>query len=260
MHLDDIVISEAIIRTYLDDLLNYLSSDVAIVGAGPSGLTAAYYLARSGARVVVFERRLSIGGGMWGGGMMFNRIVIQDEAREILDELGIGYKPFRQGYYTADSIEAVTTLGSKAVKAGAKVFNLLTAEDVLLHDSRVEGLVLNWSAVDMAKLHIDPLTVKSSFVVDATGHECQVVHILQDKLKLRLATQSGMIEGEKAMWAERAEAVILDNTREVYPGLYVSGMAANAVFGSHRMGPIFGGMLLSGRKVAQVISQELGKS
>jgi len=55
------------------------------------------------------------------------------------------------------------------------------------------------------------------------------------------------------MWAELGEAQILENTREVYPGLYVTGMSANATFGSYRMGPIFGGMLLSGRKVAELI-------
>jgi thiamine thiazole synthase len=47
------------------------------------------------------------------------------------------------------------------------------------------------------------------------------------------------------------------NTREVFPGLYVTGMAANATFGSYRMGPIFGGMLLSGEKVAALITEEL---
>jgi len=55
------------------------------------------------------------------------------------------------------------------------------------------------------------------------------------------------------MWAEIGERKIADNTREVYPGLYVTGMAANAVFGAPRMGPIFGGMLLSGKLVADKI-------
>jgi thiamine thiazole synthase len=31
-------------------------------------------------------------------------------------------------------------------------------------------------------------------------------------------------------------------------------MAANNVFGGPRMGPIFGGMILSGKKVAEIIS------
>jgi thiamine thiazole synthase len=63
--------------------------------------------------------------------------------------------------------------------------------------------------------------------------------------------------GEKSMWAEVAEQVIMDNVGEVYPGLYVTGMAANAAHGSPRMGPIFGGMLLSGEKVAQMLVEKL---
>ena len=38
--------------------------DVAIVGAGPNGLTAAAYLARAGARVLLLERRFEVGGTM----------------------------------------------------------------------------------------------------------------------------------------------------------------------------------------------------
>jgi thiamine thiazole synthase len=61
------------------------------------------------------------------------------------------------------------------------------------------------------------------------------------------------------MWAEVGEKDIVENTREVYPGLIVAGMAANAVFGSPRMGAIFGGMLLSGKRAAEVTSQLLAK-
>ncbi|HEV2252254.1 MAG TPA: FAD-dependent oxidoreductase [Streptosporangiaceae bacterium] len=38
--------------------------DVAIVGGGPNGLTAAAYLARAGARVAVLEQRFERGGTM----------------------------------------------------------------------------------------------------------------------------------------------------------------------------------------------------
>jgi ribulose 1,5-bisphosphate synthetase/thiazole synthase len=74
---------------------------------------------------------------------------------------------------------------------------------------------------------------------------------------VRLATPSGKIEGEKSLWANAAEASTLENTGEVYPGLFVAGMSANATFGSYRMGPIFGGMLLSGKKVADLVVQNL---
>src|SRR4030067_2814167 len=115
--MDEITISRAITQSYFNEFLDYMDVDVAIVGAGPSGLAAAYYLALTGRKVVIFERRLSIGGGMWGGGMMFNRIVVQSEAKYVLDEFDIRYQEFQPGYFVADSVEAVSTMCSKTVKS-----------------------------------------------------------------------------------------------------------------------------------------------
>ena len=257
MTLDERMITQAIIDRYFQKLKENLSLDVAVVGGGPSGLVCSYFLASKGFKVALFERKLSIGGGMWGGGMMFNEIVVQEEGKRILDLFGIRSHPYAEGYYTADSIEAISTLCSKAVKSGATIFNLLSAEDLILRESRITGLVLNWTAVETANLHVDPLTVQSKFVVDATGHATEVVAILQRKNDVRLFTETGKIMGERSLWAEAAERDTMSNTREVFPGLYVTGMAANATFGSYRMGPIFGGMLLSGEKAASLITEEL---
>jgi len=251
MGIDEVKISRAIIESYQEKLLRALNVDVAIVGAGPSGMCCAYYLAKANKRVVIFERKLSVGGGMWGGGIMFNEIVFQEKAKEILDEFGIRAKRYSSGYYLADSIETVATICSKTIKAGASILNLISAEDVLVRDKKICGLVLNWTAVEMAKLHVDPITMKSRFVVDATGHAAEVVHIVERKSGVRLKTKTGKIMGESSMWAEAAEEVIIKNSREVAAGLYVCGMAANATFGGPRMGPIFGGMLLSGRRIAE---------
>jgi thiamine thiazole synthase len=79
------------------------------------------------------------------------------------------------------------------------------------------------------------------------------VKVVVRKLGKKLFTESGELMGEKSMWADVGEKTIVENTKEVYPGLYAAGMAANAVFGGPRMGPIFGGMLLSGKKVAELI-------
>jgi thiazole biosynthesis enzyme len=254
--IDDITISKAITESFMKSFIDAMEVDVAIAGAGPSGMTAAYYLAKMGVKTAIFERNLRVGGGMPGGGMMFNRIVVQDEGKNILDEFEVQTTEYQKGYYIADSLETVSTICSKAIKAGAKIFNLIGVEDVLIRqDDRIAGLVLNWSAASLAKLHVDPLSIRSKMVIDATGHESDICRIVERKIGAVLRTKTGGVMGEKSMWAEVGEKMLLENTKEVYPGLMVAGMAANAVFGSPRMGAIFGGMLLSGKKAADIAAQ-----
>jgi len=251
MALNEVTITKAIIDRYYAKFTDCLETEVAIVGGGPSGLVAGYYLARAGKKVVLFERKLSIGGGVWGGGMMFNEIVVQESALHILEEFGIRYRKYEENYYTSDSVEAVACLTAKSVQSGLRIFNCISAEDVMMRTDRVIGLVLNWSSVEIAGLHVDPLAVRSNFVIDATGHATEIVKVVQDKVPGTLKTPTGKIEGEKSMWSDKAESLTVENTCEVFPGLYVVGMAANATFGGPRMGPIFGGMLLSGEKSAR---------
>lgn len=255
--IEETVISKAIIESYLKDLLNSIESDVIIGGAGPAGLCAGYYLAKNGLKTILFERALKLGGGMPGGGIMFNRIVVQDEGKSILDEFGVRHQEYKTGYYVASSLETTACLADKALKAGLQIFNLMAIEDVIIREGTVNGVVINWSSVEMAKLHIDPISFKSKIVIDATGHPSEITHIVEKKSGGKLLTPSGKIEGEKSMWAEVAERLTLKNTKEIYPNLYVCGMAANAVFGGPRMGPIFGGMLLSGKKIAEIVIKKL---
>ncbi|MBW1902622.1 MAG: thiazole biosynthesis protein [Deltaproteobacteria bacterium] len=257
MALDEVVITKAIIDRYYEKLINSLETDVAIVGGGPAGLVAGYFLAKAGKKVVLYERKLSAGGGMWGGGMLFNEIVVQKSAIHLLDEFNIRYTEYQEDYYTADSVEAITSLTAEAIRAGMTLFNCVSVEDVMMRPERIEGLVINWSPVEMAGLHVDPLTVRSKFVIDTTGHDTEVVKVVVKKVPGELQTPTGKIEGEKSMWADRAEELTLENTCEVFPGLFVAGMAANATFGGPRMGPIFGGMLLSGEKVAHELIARL---
>ena len=236
---------------------------MAIVGGGPSGLTAAWKLAEQGFNVALFERKLSMGGGMWGGGMTWNFVVVQEESRHILDAAGVPMKEFKPGYLTADAVCATAALTFKAAVAGAKIFNCMSVEDVVIREEdgvkRVTGIVINSSPVLMAGLHVDPVVLYSKFLIECTGHDVEVLKTLVRKNDVRLNTPSGQIEGEQSMWAEVAEANTVRHTREVFPGVYVAGMAANATFGSYRMGPIFGGMLLSGEKVAAEIALRLGR-
>ncbi|MEA1909020.1 MAG: sulfide-dependent adenosine diphosphate thiazole synthase [Euryarchaeota archaeon] len=251
MTIDETSITRAIVTEFTKSFLDVTDVDVALVGAGPANLVAAYTLAKAGVDTVVFERNLSIGGGMWGGGMMFPRIVVQEEARRFLDEFGIKYTESKPGLYVADSIESVCRIAAGAIGAGAKIFNLISAEDVVIRENdRVSGLVLNWTAVERAHLHVDPLAVRSKVVIDGTGHDAEICRIVQEKIPS--APGSLQVIGEQPMWADVGERALLDFTKEVYPGLVVSGMAANAVYGGPRMGPIFGGMMLSGERAAEV--------
>ena len=261
MQLDDVSISKSIINSYTEKLLANLDVDVAMVGAGPANLVAGYYLGKAGIRASIFEAKLAPGGGMWGGGMMFNEIVIQDDAVPIAEELGITCHQKDSEYYTMDSVEATSTIISNCIKAGTHIFNLIKVTDVLFREekgrARVSGLVINWSPVEKLSLHVDPLGIKASFVVDGTGHPADICQVVTRKLDAKLNTETGTVIGEMPLWADKGEQFTVENTGEVYPGMYVTGMAANNAFGGPRMGPIFGGMLQSGKKAAELLIQAL---
>ncbi|MFO7618693.1 MAG: sulfide-dependent adenosine diphosphate thiazole synthase [Thermoplasmata archaeon] len=247
--IDDIEVTRKIFERYSREFLGMTRVDVVIAGAGPAGLTAARVLAKAGKKVLIIERKLAPGGGMWGGGMNYPVIVIQPESKHLLEEVGVKLEDTGDGYFTADSIECVAKLLAGAIDAGAKLWNAVTVEDVMIRHERISGVVINWTGVDLAKMHVDPLTIGADFVVDGTGHDASVCTVARRKAG-KLDTPSGNVEGERSMWAEVGEQTVVENTREVFPGLVVIGMAANAVMGAPRMGPIFGGMLLSGEKAA----------
>jgi formate dehydrogenase beta subunit len=82
---------------------------VAVIGSGPSGLTAAYYLAKKGHSVTVFER-LPVAGGMLRTGIPAYRLPreILDKEIDVIKEMGVEIKTdteiktldalFEQGY------------------------------------------------------------------------------------------------------------------------------------------------------------------
>ncbi len=252
-------VSKGIIKTYFDKLEKNLSLDVAIVGGGPSGIVAAYYLAKAGLRVAQFDRKLSPGGGMWGGAMMFNQVVIQQEAMDIIKDFDINSTPFEDGLYTIDSVESTSSLLYHAVHAGATIFNCYSVEDVIFKDDIVSGVVVNWTPVLREGLHVDPLNIYAKCVIDGTGHDSEMCKVVANKNGIKLATATGGVIGERSLDVIEGERLVVEGTKEIYPGLYVCGMASSAVSGTPRMGPIFGGMLMSGKKVAEMIIDKLKK-
>lgn len=260
MGIDDVVVTRTIFERFSKEFQECFEVDVAIAGAGPAGLIAAQYLSKAGKKVVIFERKLSIGGGMWSGGMAFPVIVVQEKSKHLLENIGIEVTDEGGGYHSADSIESVTKLCSAAIDAGTRIFNTISVEDVLLNKGKsVNGFVINWSTLDVAGLHVDPLTIRAKYCIDATGHPAEICNVVRRKCRPKDGPLSNPSEDllERSMGADIGEKAVVENTKEVYPGLYVAGMCANAVYGSQRMGPIFGGMLLSGKKVAELILKRL---
>lgn len=255
---DEAEITRAIVGAASREWLELAERDVIIVGAGPSGLVASIYLARAGLKTLVLERRLSFGGGIGGGGMLFHKIAIQEPAASLLSkDFGCKLDKVSDGLFVADAAVLIAKLANCAVDAGAKILLGVTVDDLIYRDNplRVVGAVVQWSAVTTSGLHVDPLSLKSKAVIDCTGHDAEIISILARKVP-EFAIQT---PGEKSMWADEAEKLTVERTGEACPGLYVAGMAVAAIHQTPRMGPVFGGMMLSGKKVAELIIKKLKK-
>lgn len=249
--LHETVISKAIVDSYHQKLLRSIESDVVIVGAGPAGLTAAAHLASKGRSVTIIEKRLAPGGGVWGGGMGMNEIVVQPEAVPILDAAGVRHERRYEGLCVIDAAEVACALCLHALRAGATLLNLTALEDLCVHGGQVTGVVVNRTTISGA-LPVDPVVFRAAAVIDASGHEAVAVERLRARNLVALPSASGG-SGEGPMDATAGEKFVVERVAEVFPGLWVTGMAVSATFGGPRMGPIFGGMLLSGKRVAELI-------
>ena len=251
-------VTREIVRAHFRDFERIIESDVIVVGAGPAGLLCARNLAAEGVRVLVIEQGLSLGGGFWSGGYLMNKAVICDPAQEILQDIGVPCTPVPEceGMYLTDPPHATARLIAAMYEAGAHVLNLTKLVDLILRDKgQLDGVVVNSAPVEAAGhdiLHIDPIALESKIVVDATGHDASVVHLLHQR-----NCYQHPVPGNGAMWVSRSEEMVVENTGEVYPHCFVVGLAVAAVYGTPRMGPAFGAMLLSGQRGAQLVRKAL---
>jgi thiamine thiazole synthase len=242
-------VTKAIVGSFLRQFEEYVCSDAIIVGGGPSGLIAGRELSKAGHKVLIIERNNYLGGGFWVGGYFMNKVTLRAPAQQILDELDVPYSVASEGLYVADAPYACSKLIAATCDAGVKFLNLTLMEDLVVReDNRVAGVVVNWSPIVYLPKEVsalDPIPLETRVVIDATGHDACVARKLEQRGMLQLA-------GEGALWIEKSEEAVVEHTGEVYPGLIVAGMAVATVYGSPRMGPTFGAMLLSGKRAAEV--------
>ncbi|MGB3458429.1 MAG: sulfide-dependent adenosine diphosphate thiazole synthase [Halobacteriota archaeon] len=246
-------ITRAIVTEYTKEFADCVKTDVIIVGGGPSGLIAGKELASRGVKVLIIERNNYLGGGFWLGGFLMNKLTVRSPAESVLAELGVPHKEYSKGLYVADAPHACSKLIAATCDAGVKILNMVALDDVVLHNDKVSGVVINWAAVAALPREVacvDPISLESELVIDATGHDASVVKKLEERGLLK-------IKGQGAMWVDRSEELVVEHTSEFYPGLIVTGMAVSAAYGLPRMGPTFGSMLMSGKKAAEVAVEKL---
>jgi len=242
-------VTRTIVEEYSTKMLENIEADVIIIGGGPSGLVAARELASNGARTVIVESNNYLGGGFWLGGYLMNPLTVSSPGDKILRDIGVPLREARPGLFVTQGPHACSKLIASACDAGVWIMNMTKFDDLIIREGdRVEGVVVNWTPVSALPRQItcvDPIALESKLVIDATGHDAQAVMALERRGYVS-------VPGMGCMWVEKAEEAIVEKTQEIHPGLIVTGMAVSTAYGLPRMGPTFGGMLLSGQRAGQL--------
>jgi thiazole biosynthesis enzyme len=240
-------ITRAIVGEFSKLLEDYITSDVIIVGGGPSGLMAGRELAKDGVKTLIIESNNYLGGGFWIGGYLMNTVTFRAPAQDVLEELSVPYKEVEAGLFAVEGPHSCSKLIAAACDAGVKILNMTKFDDVVYRNKKVEGAVVNWTPVSALPRQItcvDPIALESKIVIDATGHDACVCRSLERRGILKLADFGPMDVAS-------SEDLVVERTGEIHPGLIIAGMAVSTAYGVPRMGPTFGGMLLSGKKAAK---------
>ncbi|KAH9305482.1 hypothetical protein KI387_009886 [Taxus chinensis] len=255
------VVSREMTRRYMMDMITHADTDVVIVGAGSAGLSCAYELSKNpDVKVAIIEQSVSPGGGAWLGGQLFSAMVVRKPAHIFLDEIGVPYDEADDYVVIKHAALFTSTILSKVLaRPNVKLFNAVAAEDLIIKENRVSGVVTNWALVSMnhdTQSCMDPNVMESKVVVSSCGHDGPFGATGVKRLK-----SVGMIDsvpGMKCLDMNVAEDAIVRLTREVVPGMIVTGMEVAEIDGAPRMGPTFGAMMISGQKAAHLALKALG--
>jgi len=252
-------VSRAMIKRYFTTMYERVISDVVIVGAGSAGLSCAYSLAtqRPDLKITIVEANVAPGGGAWLGGQLMTPMVIRKPADAFLREIGVPYEDEGNFVVVKHAALFTSTLLSKVLaKPNVVLMNATAVEDLIVHSDfagkqRVAGVVTNWTLVALnhdTQSCMDPNTITAPVIISATGHDGPMGAFSAKRLvSAGLLKELGNMRG---LDMNRAEPAIVNGTREVVPGLILTGMELSEHDGSNRMGPTFGAMIGSGVKAA----------
>ena len=193
---------------------------------------------------------------------MFSSMVVRKPAHHFLKELGLEYDETENYVVLKHAAQYTSTVMSKVLDApNIKLFNATCVEDLIVRENRVNGVVTNWSTVTLfghdTQSCMDPNVLEAKVVVSACGHDGPFGATGVKRLQ-----QLGLVQscpGMAALDMNSAEDQVVANTREVYPGMIITGMEVAEVDGAPRMGPTFGAMFISGQKAAYLALKALGK-
>lgn len=131
---------------YIPTIKNTYDKKIAVVGAGPSGLTCAYFLAVEGYKVTVFEKEKELGGMLRFGIPEFRlqKDVIQAEI-DILREIGI---EFRTGVSVGEDV-TIKHLRDQGYKAFYLAIGAQGGRRINIENCDAEGVV---TGVDFLKM------------------------------------------------------------------------------------------------------------
>ncbi|CAN8252843.1 unnamed protein product [Cochlearia groenlandica] len=255
------IVSREMTRRYMTDMITYAETDVVVVGAGSAGLSCAYEISKNpNVQVAIIEQSVSPGGGAWLGGQLFSAMIVRKPAHLFLDEIGVAYDEQDNYVVVKHAALFTSTIMSKLLaRPNVKLFNAVAAEDLIVKGKRVAGVVTNWALVSMnhdTQSCMDPNVMEAKIVVSSCGHDGPFGATGVKRLK-----SIGMIDhvpGMKALDMNTAEDAIVRLTREVVPGMIVTGMEVAEIDGAPRMGPTFGAMMISGQKAGQLALKALG--
>lgn len=257
------IVSREMTRRYMTDMITYADTDVIVVGAGSAGLSCAYELSKNpDISVAIIEQSVSPGGGAWLGGQLFSAMIVRKPAHKFLDELEIEYDEQENYVVIKHAALFTSTIMSKLLaRPNVKLFNAVAAEDLIVKGNRVAGVVTNWALVSMnhdTQSCMDPNVMEAKVVVSSCGHDGPFG--ATGVKRLRSIGMIDSVPGMKALDMNTAEDEIVRMTREVVPGMIVTGMEVAEIDGSPRMGPTFGAMMISGQKAAHLALRALGKA